>query len=144
MVKPCEVKATADRLRDMTEHLSAPVVTRPEPRTEISNILLSLGFSTKLRGYAYLREAVLEFMIRPGQSVTKELYPLVGKLCDASDTQVERSIRSAIAKAWSKGDEQVWRLYFQANAQGILERPTNGELITALADRMERTGGNCK
>lgn len=142
MVKPCEVKATADRLRDMTAHLNAPAVTLPEPRTEISNILLSLSFSTKLRGYAYLREAILEVMNRPGQSVTKELYPLVGKLCDASGTQVERSIRSAIAKAWEQRDEQVWRIYFQTNAQGLQNRPTNSELITALADRMERTRGN--
>lgn len=139
MVKPCEVKATADRLQDMTMHLHTPAVTRPDPRTEVSNILLALNFSTKLRGYAYLREAIPEFMNRPGQSVTKELYPLVGKLCDASGSQVERSIRSAIEKAWERGDKQVWRLYFRPDAQGVLNRPTNTEFITAIADRMGRT-----
>lgn len=141
MVKPCEVKATADRLRDMTEHLNAPAVTRPEPRTEISNALLALSFSTKLRGYTYLREAILEMVGRPGQSITKELYPAVGKLCGASDTQVERSIRSAIEKAWEQRDEQVWKLYFQLSTQGSLKRPTNSEFITALADRMGRMWG---
>ena len=138
MIKPCDVKAAAERLRDITEHLSAPVVTRPEPRTEIANILLAMNFSTKLRGYNYLREAIAEYMNRPGQSVTKELYPLVGKLCDASGSQVERSIRSAIEKAWQQRDEHIWRLYFPPNMGAELRRPTNGEFITALADHMIR------
>ena len=141
MIKPCSVRAAAERLRDITEHLHAPAVSRPEPRTEVANMLLALNFSTKLRGYAYLREAILEYRNRPGQSVTKELYPLVGKICDASGSQVERSIRSAIEKAWEQRDECTWRLYFQSNAMGQLKRPTNGELITALADRMEREWG---
>lgn len=142
MVKPCEVKATADRIRDMMKHLHAPDVTKPEPRTEVSNVLLALNFSTKLRGYAYLREAILEMMNRPGQSVTKELYPTVGKICGASGTQVERSIRSAIEKAWQQRDEEVWRIYFRPNAQDKLKRPTNSEFITALADQLGRMEGN--
>lgn len=142
MIKPCGVKAAADRIRDMMTHLSTPPVTRPEPRTEISNVLLELSFSTKLRGYTYLREAVLELMNRPGQSVTKELYPLVGKICGASGIQVERSIRSAIEKAWEQRDEAVWDFYFHSNNRGELKRPTNGEFITALADHLGRTAGN--
>ena len=137
MVKPCDVKATYARLRDLTEHLDAPVVSLPEPRTAVSNILLTLGISTKLRGYAYLREAILEMTARPGQSVTKELYPAVGKLCDATGTQVERSIRSAIAKAWEMRDEALWRAYFQPDAARPLVRPTNAEFITVLAERVK-------
>lgn len=142
MIKPCEIKATAERLRDITEQMNAPAVTRPEPRTEIANILLAMNFSTKLRGYSYLREAIAEYMNRPGQSVTKELYPLVGKLCDASATQVERSIRSAIEKAWIKGDAQVWRIWFPPGVSDVTRRPSNGEFITALADHLTREWGN--
>lgn len=137
MVKPCDVKSTAARLQDLTEHLQAPAVALPEPRTAVTNILLALGISTKLRGYAYLREAILEMASRPGQSVTKELYPTVGRLCDASGTQVERSIRSAIAKAWEQRDEVMWRLYFQQDAARPLERPTNAQFITCIADRIK-------
>lgn len=141
MIKPCDIKATAERLRDITEQLQTPAVSRPEPRMEIANILLAMNFSTKLRGYNYLREAIAEYMEHPGQSVTKELYPMVGKLCDASGCQVERSIRSAIEKAWANRDEHVWRLYFSAGVSGVLRRPTNGEFITALADHMAREWG---
>lgn len=136
MVKPCDVKATAQRLLDLAEHVEQPAVVRPEPRTEVSNILLALGISTKLRGYAYLREAILEMLNRSGQSVTKELYPAVGKICDATRSQVERSIRSAISKAWENRDESLWRVYFQSASCDRLERPTNAVFITSIADRL--------
>lgn len=141
MVKPCEVKATAQRLQDLAEHLEKPEVIRPEPRTAVSNILLALGISTKLRGYAYLREAILETVNRPGQSVTKELYPAVGKICGATKTQVERSIRSAINKAWDHRDETLWRRLFQPAPGEPLERPTNAVFITCIADRVSMDAG---
>lgn len=136
MVKPCDVKATVQRLQDLAKHLELPAVVRPEPRTAVSNILLALGISTKLRGYAYLREAILEMLNCSGQSVTKELYPTVGKICDATRSQVERSIRSAISKAWEKRDEALWRLYFLPTSGDRLERPTNAVFITSIADRL--------
>lgn len=141
MTKPCDIKAVAARLKDLTQLLEPVEIARPDSRTVISNILLALGFSTKLRGYAYLREAILEMANNPGQSVTKILYPAVGTICDASDTQVERSIRSAILKAWEKRDEAMWRLYFPVSSEGIVERPTNAAFIATIADRINMDRG---
>lgn len=136
MIKPCDVKATAARLKDLAEQMDPAEIVRPDPRAVVSNMLLSLGFSTKLRGYSYLREAILEMAANPGQSVTKMLYPAVGKICKADKTQVERSIRTAICKAWEKRDEAMWRLYFPAASDGSVERPTNAVFITAAAERI--------
>lgn len=136
MVKPCNVKVTAQRLHELAEHIHQPIAARPDMRTAVSNVLLSLGISTKLRGYAYLREAILEMMAFPGQSITKELYPSVGKICSATKTQVERSIRSAIGKAWDNRDEALWRVYFQMDSEGKLSRPTNAVFISTIADRL--------
>ena len=136
MVKPCDVKATAQRLQDLAEHIRQPVVVRPDSRTAVSNTLLALGISTKLRGYAYLREAILEMMNNPGQSVTKELYPAVGKICGATSVQVERSIRSAIGKAWENRDEAMWQLYFRSTSADKMERPSNAVFISCIADRL--------
>ena len=136
MVKPCDVRVTVQRLNELAEYIEHPAVVRPDLRTVVSNVLLGLGISTKLRGYAYLREAILEMIDKPGQSVTKELYPAVGKICDASKTQVERSIRSAIEKAWEGRDEALWRLYFQRTSVDGLERPSNAVFISAIADRL--------
>ena len=136
MVKPCDVMITVQRLQALAEYVRQPAVLRPDPRTEVSNALLALGISTKLRGYAYLREAILEMMTDPGQSVTKILYPKVGKLCDATKDQVERSIRSAIEKAWESRDEAVWGLYFQRTSAEGLKRPSNAVFISCIADRL--------
>lgn len=141
MIKPCDVKAVAARLKDLTQMLKPEEIASPDSRTVISNILLGLGFSTKLRGYTYLREAIVEMANNPGQSVTKILYPAVGKICDASKTQVERSIRSAILKAWGKRDEAMWRLYFPASSDGSMERPTNAVFIATIADRINMDKG---
>ena len=72
----------------------------------------------------------------PGQMVTKELYPKVGKICGASATQVERSIRNAIGKAWEQRDEAAWRQIFQPASGGVLERPTNAVFISCIAERI--------
>lgn len=136
MVKPCDVKATAQRVQDLAEHIRQPVVVRPDSRTVVSNTLLALGISTKLRGYAYLREAILEMMNNPGQSVTKELYPAVGKICGATSVQVERSIRSAIGKAWENRDEAMWQLYFRNTSADKMERPSNAVFISCISDRL--------
>ena len=93
------------------------------------------------QGYTYLREAILERIRDPNQSVTKELYPTVAALCCATAIQVERSIRSAVAAAWTRRDEQIWRLYFQPEPDGILMRPTNAAFISRLADSVALTMG---
>ena len=137
MVKPCDVKVTARRLQDLAEHIRQLTVVRPDMRTAVSNVLLGLGISTKLRGYAYLREAILETIAHPGQSITKELYPAVGKTCGATKIQVERSIRSAIGKAWENRDDALWRMYFQGESACKPDRPTNAVFITTIADRLD-------
>lgn len=136
MMKPCDIHAVAARIADLHQHLKPLAVTRPDPRTLVSNMLLSLNVPTKLKGYACLREAVLETVRDPAQQVTKELYPKVAKLYSGNGPQVERLIRTAIDSGWRKRDERVWRLYFQPGPDGRLERPTNAAFISALAERV--------
>lgn len=136
MVKPCDVSAIVSRLREMTELYGSTEPVRQDPWVTVSSVLLTLGISTKLRGYSYLREAILETMRCPGQMVTKELYPKVAKTCGATNTQVERSIRSAISKAWEQRDEAVWRQFFRIDGEGKLERPTNAIFISCIAERI--------
>ena len=136
MTKPCDIKAVAARLKDLADQMDPAEIAAPDLRTVVTNILLNLGFSTKLQGYVFLREAIQEMVNNPGQGVTKIIYPAVGKICNANKDQVERSIRSAVNKAWQKRDEAMWRLYFPVSADGTVERPTNSEFIAAIADRI--------
>lgn len=133
--KPCDIRATAARIGDLLDS-SLPMmeVTEPEPRTEVSNILLALNVPTKLHGYSYLREAVLLVLEKPNQSVTKELYPAVGAVFNVSQDQVERCIRTAIRAAWDCREEKIWRTYFQPGQGGQLSRPSNAAFISGLAN----------
>lgn len=136
MRKPCDIHAVASRLADLTDRTEYPAVTRIDDRTAVTNLLLSLSFSTKLRGYPCLREALLIAMENPGQSVTKVLYPAVAEICGGNGRQVEHVIRSAIAAAWQRRDDRVWRQYFQPGPDGTVPRPTNAVFISRMADRM--------
>lgn len=138
LVKPCEVRAVAARLSDLSQRIHPAIVSRPDAKTYVSNMLLALGIPTRLKGYGYLREAVLRMAEDPGQPITKELYPAVASAFKTEDvridhTHVERSIRSAIGVAWKKRDPQLWAMYFAPKGDGTVRCPSNGDFITRLA-----------
>ena len=118
----------------MAEELRPPTVTLADPRTAVSNILLRLGIPTKMRGYAFLREAVLVMAHDRTQSVTKELYPTVAQRCGGNPLQVERTIRAAIHSAWDNRDESAWNQVFHTS--GPIPRPTNSAIISLLAEQL--------
>lgn len=137
MQKPCNIDAVIARIADLSGQLRSPLFANPDPRTQISNVLISLGIPTKLHGYSYLREAILLMSRDMSQSITKELYPAVAKICNVSNSKlVERSIRSCIGTSWLHRDEQIWRLYFAPDSSGQIPKPTNGDFICRLADHL--------
>lgn len=143
MVKPCDVRATAARIEDLSRRLTPTAAPAADPKSYVSNLLLSLSVPTKLNGYAYLQEAVVLMVKDPRQSITKELYPAVGSLCRCNASNVERSIRNAIAAAWNHMDARIWQLYFSPSSDGVIPRPTNAAFISRLADslRLSRDDG---
>lgn len=136
MVKPCDIGAVISRIADLSQRLKPAAFSAPDPKTLVSNTLLRLGISTKLRGYGYLRECVLLMSQDPRQSVTKELYPAAAARLGVTAMQIERSIRSAVNTAWSRQDKNIWQMYFPADHTGMIPRPTNARFISRLADTL--------
>lgn len=134
MRKPCDMRAITERIADLHQHLKRPVLSPENPRAYISEMLLQLDLSAKLRGYNYLLEAILLMADNPGMSVTKDLYPTVGQSFCTTGTHVERCIRSAIASAWDRRDKHLWQRFSLTSATG--ERPSNGEFISRLAQHI--------
>lgn len=134
--KPCYIPSTVDRIMDLSQQLHRSDAYAADPRMHVSNMLLTLGVSTKLRGYTYLREAILLMSDSPALSITKELYPSVGALCNDTAVHVERSIRSAIDKAWQNRNDETWSQFFLPDAKGVLPRPSNADFISRLSDRL--------
>lgn len=138
MMKPCDMSGLADRIRDLTEDKGNVVLKAPSAVDSIANMLLALNISTKHSGFRCLEEAIVLYEQMPNQSVTKQLYPEVGKRCDGSGLSVERAIRSAIHAAWERRDERVWRMYFSIGRDGLVPRPTNTTFIATLANLLRR------
>lgn len=138
MLKPWDTGALAARVEELSCATQSETREMNDPVSQVSGLLLNLGVRPKLRGFACLREAVLLSAREEHQSVTKVLYPEVAKRCGCRGAHVERNIRSAIDAAWSKRDENIWRLYFSPDSRGNVERPTNAAFISRLADSIRR------
>ncbi len=134
MRKPCCADACAARIEDISKGLLLSSAPKSDSRTQITSVLLQLGLSAKLKGYAYLREGILLFSQDTSQMVTKELYPAIAAKFSSSRDQVERAIRSAIQNAWKDRDSDIWSRYFTQVEEGSSHCPTNGEFIARLAD----------
>lgn len=136
MVKPCVVERMADRARDLLRHrfcTDLPVALKEEDAYAHAR---RLGVASNLRGSKYLREALRLMQHNPNQQITKELYPAVGARFHVSSQRVERCIRNAIHLAWKNRDDQVWRMYFAADASGQIPRPSNSQFMARVLERM--------
>lgn len=142
MLHPCDIPSTVARVRDLSRRLNPPLLAPPDPKTQVSNLLLSLGIPTRLKGYQLSREAILLMAANPDMAITKELYPAVAAACGGNKDHVERSIRSAVSTAWSQRDDRIWQLYFTPGPDGVIKRPTNGTFITRLADSLRLSQTN--
>ena len=130
---PCQLSALQVQIQDFMNQLQA---SPPQTRCDdllVSTLLLKLGFAPKLSGYSYLVDAIPLYARDPSQAITKELYVAVGQLHGKDAALVERSIRSAIDKAWQHGDKTLWQKYFRTLPDGSVERPSNGNFITRMA-----------
>ena len=129
--KPCAIEAVAARIQDLSRRLKTPEA-KIDPTAYVSSLLLVLNISTKHNGFTYLREAVLLMAKDPSQSVTKMLYPEIAHICGCQKENVERSIRTALDRAWEKRDSEKWQKYFPSAHQ----RPSNAVFISRLAEAL--------
>lgn len=104
---------------------------------KIANIFMTIGIPPHIRGYSYLREAIKLAVARPAiiTSITKELYPSVAQIMDSSPSKVERAIRHAIDVAWTRGKSEKLGGILGVKIY-ITMKPTNGEFIALIADKL--------
>lgn len=100
---------------------------------KLDNLLLELGHNDFNRGTAQLRTAVRFWDARPGQPLTKELYPAVGKYHGTTGPRVERNIRHSIEQAWLRCDWKTQNKWFGGSVSPDKGKPTVGEYVARLA-----------
>ncbi len=104
----------------------------------ITNIMLDIGVPAHLKGYFYLRDAILlsgKDMSVVG-SVTKLLYPTIAKRFHTTDQKVERAIRNVIEVSWARGNTDTFQEMFGYSPLTGRNRPTNSEYIARIADKV--------
>lgn len=104
----------------------------------ITEIMLDIGVPAHLKGYHYLRDAILISGkdMEAVSSVTKLLYPTIAKHFKTTDQKVERAIRNAIEVSWVRGNTETFKKMFGYSAQTGRTRPTNSEYIARIADKV--------
>ncbi len=105
---------------------------------KITNIFITVGIPAHIKGYQFLREAIKLAIDNPDiiNSITKKLYPEVAERFDTSPSKVERAIRHAIEVAWNRGKIENINSLFGVRVYNHNEKPTNGEFIALVADKM--------
>lgn len=145
MVKPFDMASLAARIREMCGQGVISLNMRPtSPAPMISideklaSLFLTIGIPAHIKGYQFLRTAVKMVVDNPDMinRITKELYPSIGKCYNTSASKVERAIRHAIEVAWSRGRIDTLNKAFGCRVATKEDKPTNGEFIAMLADKL--------
>lgn len=141
MAKPYEFEPLKQRIdkillgKGETSYQSIRKTTLDE---KISKIFINVGIPPHIKGYSFLREGVKMAVEDPAiiNNITKKLYPSIGQKFETTASKVERAIRHAIEVAWNRGRIDSINSILGVRAYIGAEKPTNGEFIALVADKM--------
>ncbi len=148
MLKPASAELIAKRIIELFTVTTAEVKTEIADtkktarnkllEEKITNIFITVGIPAHIKGYHFLREAIKMAIENPEvvNSITKKLYPSIAERFDTSASKVERAIRHAIEVAWNRGKIENINSVFGVKVYSNNEKPTNGEFIALVADKM--------
>ena len=137
MMKPVSFGVLDERIIEAASN-KRPSAKNRSMDEKISNIFITVGIPAHIKGYQYLREAIKMTIDNPEiiNSITKKLYPEVADHFKTSPSKVERAIRHAIEVAWNRGKIENINTLFGVRVYNHNEKPTNGEFIALVADKM--------
>ena len=142
MAKPFNSNSLLKRINEISNYgENVSVATKTQNRQldeKITNIFITVGIPAHIKGYQFLREAIKMAISNPEiiNSITKKLYPSIAQKFDTSSSKVERAIRHAIEVAWKRGKIENINSLFGIKVYSDNEKPTNGEFIALVADKM--------
>lgn len=154
VVKPFDMDVLVSRIRQFKETFQETMIKdfiteQPVPRavfsskprdleTEVTSIIHEVGVPAHIKGYQYLREAIMMVVndIDMINSITKQLYPSIAKTYSTTPSRVERAIRHAIEVAWNRGQMEAIDNIFGYTVNYGKGKPTNSEFIAMIADKL--------
>ena len=144
MAKPYDFSVLKERLLSLfqpktdNQNLSGGDLHKVSLEEKISKIFINVGIPPHIKGYSFLREGVKMAVEDPEiiNNITKKLYPSIGEKYKTTPSKVERAIRHAIEVAWNRGRIDNINNILGVRAYIGAEKPTNGEFIALVADKM--------
>lgn len=130
MRQPCDARLVVRQVNELRRCLRA---SEADALAYVADLLQTLGLAGRQKGTRCIPAAVIAAARSPDQSVTKELYPEVGRSCvpRAAGDVVEKRIRYSIHEAWERRDPEVWAAYFPKD-----KKPTNSEFISRMVEAL--------
>jgi len=150
VLKPFDLETLGNRVRQLSKGAATVKpntanisVYHPPTRTksmdlEVTNIIHQMGVPAHIKGYQYLRDAILLVISEVNLlgAVTKELYPLIADKYQTTPSRVERAIRHAIELAWDRGNVEMMNKFFGYTINIQRGKPTNSEFIAMVSDKL--------
>ena len=106
-----------------------------------ANILMQMGASPALLGYAYIKSAVVVIIENKSdwRQVTKVLYPEVAKIHGTTPSKVERAIRHCVEKMYLTGNiKYLTEIIPSYNMRK--GKVANSEFLATLAEYLKQGG----
>ncbi|MCR4442247.1 MAG: sporulation transcription factor Spo0A [Peptococcaceae bacterium] len=151
VIKPFDLETLGNRVRQLALGINPNRPNSPAPSStyqpparsrsmdlEVTNIIHQMGVPAHIKGYQYLRDAILMVISEVNLlgAVTKELYPMIAEKYQTTPSRVERAIRHAIELAWDRGNVEMMNKFFGYTINIQRGKPTNSEFIAMVADKL--------
>lgn len=155
IVKPFDLDIFVKRIRELAmmnamdftqvrPFMPSPLPAPMDPEkhkgmeADITNMIHEIGVPAHIKGYQYLREAILMVVSNMEllSGITKVLYPGIAIKFNTTPSRVERAIRHAIEVAWGRGRVDTINKLFGYTVHDEKGKPTNGEFIAMVADKL--------
>ncbi len=150
IMKPFDNDMVIDRIKHIRQQKSSKehrkinayekvqMISPQSLEAEVTEIIHEIGVPAHIKGYQYLREAIIMSVndMDMLNSITKILYPGIAKKFQTTSSRVERAIRHAIEVAWSRGKMDTIDELFGYTVSNGKGKPTNSEFIALITDRI--------
>lgn len=151
IIKPFNFDSFAERLLQVSGFETSKVQVRKKEvvfndnfhkeitlEAKITDILHEIGVPAHIKGYQYLRTAIIEVVnnVELLGAITKELYPSIAVKYSTTASRVERAIRHAIEVACNRGKIETINNIFGYTIHNNKGKPTNSEFIAMISDKL--------
>lgn len=140
LLKPFSIEELTNRINNYFDDNTNNNVKYNNIKLKISRLLHELGIPSNVKGYEYVREAILELYNNQNLGITKEIYPKIANKYNTSVSKVERSIRHAIEVSSNRGNIELMEEIFGHSVDIERAKPTNSEFIVTIADKLKLEG----